>query len=100
MLEVAGLNAFYSENHIVQNIDFAVGEAERVAFIGRNGVGKTTILKSLMNAGPKVTGAVRWDGKDLGSLPTYKRVRLGLTLVPEDRRILSEITVLENLEMA
>lgn len=100
MLEVSGLNAFYGESHIVQDVGFAVGEGERVALIGRNGVGKTTILKSLMNAGPTVAGTVRWDGNELGSLPTYKRVRLGLTLVPEDRRILPEITVLENLEMA
>lgn len=100
MLEVAGLNAFYGESHIVQDVGFSVTEGQRVALIGRNGVGKTTILKSLMNAGPKVAGTVCWDGQDLGPMPTYKRVRLGLTLVPEDRRILPEITVLENLEMA
>lgn len=100
MLEVARLNAFYGESHIIQDIGFSVGEGERVALIGRNGVGKTTILKSLMNAGPKVDGDIRWEGQDLGRLPAYRRVRLGLTLVPEDRRILPEITVLENLEMA
>ena len=100
MLEVSGLDAYYGESHIVQNVGFAVGEGERVALIGRNGVGKTTILKSLMNAGPRVAGVVTWEGRDLGTMPTYQRVRLGLTLVPEDRRILPEITVLENLEMA
>jgi len=100
MLEVASLSAFYGDSHIVQEIDFAVREGERVALIGRNGVGKTTILKSLMNAGPRVTGAVRFDGRDLAAMQTYQRVRLGISLVPEDRRILPEITVLENLEMA
>ena len=100
MLEVSGLDAFYGDSHVVQGVSLAVGERARVALIGRNGVGKTTVLKSIMNAGPRVSGKVAWDGQALGDMPSYRRVRLGLCLVPEDRRILPDITVLENLEMA
>lgn len=100
MLEVSGLDAYYGDSHIVQGVDLRVGKGERVALIGRNGVGKTTVLKSIMNAGPRVAGAVTWDGQTLGATPAYQRVRLGLSLVPEDRRILPDVTVFENLEMA
>jgi ABC-type branched-subunit amino acid transport system ATPase component len=100
MLEVKGLNSFYGDSHIVHGVSFKVGEKQRVALIGRNGVGKSTLLKSLMNAGPRATGEVIWDGKPLGSAPAFERARLGMALVPEDRRILPDVTVLENLEMA
>jgi ABC-type branched-subunit amino acid transport system ATPase component len=100
VLSVSGLNAFYGDSHILQGIDISVGDRARVALVGRNGVGKSTLMKSIMNAGPKVQGAIEWDGKPLGDMPAYKRARLGMCLVPEDRRILPHITVLENMEMA
>jgi branched-chain amino acid transport system ATP-binding protein len=100
MLKVSGLDAYYGDSHIIQGVDISMGARERVALVGRNGVGKTTLLKSVMNAGPRVRGSVEWDGNGLGDMPAYMRARLGLALVPEDRRILPDITVLENLEMA
>lgn len=100
MLKVSGLDAYYGDSHIIQEVDIEVGSGARVALVGRNGVGKSTLLKSIMNAGPTVRGLVEWEGRPLGATPSFRRVRLGMSLVPEDRRILPQITVLENLEMA
>lgn len=100
MLDVSGLNSWYGDSHIVQDIDIRVGPKERVALIGRNGVGKSTFLKSVLNAGPRTQGRISWEGQELGALPPYRRARMGIAFVPEDRRILTEVTVLENLMMA
>ena len=100
MLSVSGLEAFYGESHILHGIDFEVGAGRRAAVLGRNGAGKSTFLKSIMNAGPRPKGKVVWNGVDLEGMPSHARARLGLCLVPEDRRIFSHLTVLENLEMA
>ena len=100
MLDVAELHAYYGDSHILQGISLKVGESARVALVGRNGAGKSTLMKSIMNAGPRVTGRIQWDGTLLANMPAYKRARLGMCLVPEDRRILPHITVLENMEMA
>nr|WP_284040881.1 ABC transporter ATP-binding protein [Phaeovulum sp. NW3] len=81
-------------------MSLSVGDGERVAVLGRNGAGKSTLLKSIMNADPRVCGRIAFDGKDLGSTPNFVRTRMGLCLVPEDRRIFSHLTVRENLEMA
>jgi branched-chain amino acid transport system ATP-binding protein len=100
MLEVAELNAWYGDSHVLQGISLAVADGGRVAVVGRNGAGKSTLLKSIMNAGPKVAGGVSWDGQQLGGMPDYRRARLGLCLVPEDRRIFPHLTVIENLTLA
>ena len=100
MLNVTALNAFYGDSHILQGIDLKVDARARVALVGRNGAGKSTLMKSIMNAGPRVQGQVDWDGKALGNMPAFRRARLGLCLVPEDRRILPHVSVLENMEMA
>jgi ABC-type branched-subunit amino acid transport system ATPase component len=68
--------------------------------VGRNGAGKSTLFKSVMNAGPRVAGSVRWEGRELAGLASHQRARLGLALVPEDRRIFGHVTVLENIAMA
>ena len=100
MLELAGLNAWYGDSHILQGIDLSIADRMRVAVVGRNGAGKSTLLKSIMNGGPRVAGTLRWIDRDLAGLSDYKRARLGLCLVPEDRRIFSHLTVLENLRLA
>jgi len=100
MLEVTRLEAFYGDSQILHGIDLAVRPGERVSVIGRNGAGKSTLMKSIMNGGPSVRGKVRWDGRDLDGLPGYARTRLGLSFVPEDRRIFPHLTVVENLEIA
>lgn len=99
LLSVSGLDAFYGGSHIIQHASIAVAEGESVAILGRNGAGKSTLLKSLLDAGPRVRGQIVFNGTDLSGLPTEKRARLGLMLVPEDRRIYGKITVAENIEL-
>ena len=100
MLEVTDLHAWYGDSHILHDINLKVAERARVSILGRNGAGKTTLLKSIMNGEPKVCGGVAWDGKPLNGMPAFQRARLGMALVPEDRRIFTHITVVENIEMA
>jgi ABC-type branched-subunit amino acid transport system ATPase component len=100
MLEIKDLNAWYGDSHILQGIDLAIGDKERVAVVGRNGAGKSTLLKSIMNGGPRAAGTLRFDGRDLKGLSDFKRARLGLCLVPEDRRIFPHLSVMENLKLA
>jgi ABC-type branched-subunit amino acid transport system ATPase component len=100
MLELRALNAFYGQAHILYDIAVAMSERERISVLGRNGAGKSTLLKSIMNAGPTVQGDVLFDGKALGRTGASDRVRLGISLVPEDRRIFTHITVAENIRLA
>jgi ABC-type branched-subunit amino acid transport system ATPase component len=100
VLEVRSLDAFYGDSHILHGVSVAVPEGARVAVLGRNGAGKTTLLKSIMNAGPRVVGQVIWRGRELGNAPAYRRARMGIALVPEDRRIFDHLTVRENVAIA
>lgn len=100
MLEIDNIDAFYGDSHILHGLSMSVAKGERVAVLGRNGAGKSTLLKSIMNADPRVKGRISFDGTDLSSKPNYVRARMGLCLVPEDRRIFTHLTVRENLEMA
>lgn len=100
MLEARGIDAFYGGSHVLHGVSLNVAPGERVAIIGRNGAGKSTFLKSLMNAGPTVRGEVFLDDKPLGKAPAFRRARMGVQLVPEDRRIYEHLTVRENIRMA
>lgn len=100
MIRVDQMNAWYGTSHILHGVSFAIGPQERVALVGRNGAGKSTVLKSLMNAGPRVEGHVSYNGQDLSPLPSYRRARLGLQLVPEDRRIYNHLNLRDNMRMA
>lgn len=100
MLEVQDLNSFYGESHVLHGVDLSMPPGSRVALLGRNGAGKSTFLKSIMGAGPAVRGSIRWNGHDLAGLATHDRAKMGIAFVPEDRRILGGLTVLENLRMA
>lgn len=98
MLEVRDLCAFYDDSQVLHQISLSVAARQRVAILGRNGAGKSTFLKSIMNAGPRALGTINFEGKSLERLPNYRRARLGLCLVPEDRRIFAHLTTLENIE--
>ena len=100
MLEVRDLDAFYGQSHILHGVSIAVGAGEGVALLGRNGAGKSTLLKAIMEAGPRAAGHIAFDGRPLAGVPAHMRARMGLTLVPEDRRIFPHTTVAENLRLA
>ncbi|WP_428696374.1 ABC transporter ATP-binding protein [Stappia sp.] len=99
MLEVSALNSFYGKAHILNNLGFKVERGEVVALLGRNGAGKTTTMKSLMQLVRPRSGEVIFDGTRITGLPAHKAARLGLGYVPEERRIFSDLTILENLEV-
>lgn len=100
MLEVANVNAYYGQSHVLHDVSLRLDDGAGVAIIGLNGMGKSTLLKSILGAGPTVQGAIRLDGQEIGRLRPYQRCRLGLSLVPEDRRIYPHLTVAENLALA
>ena len=100
MLEVRNMQARYGGSLILHGIDLKVEAGQGVALLGRNGAGKTTLLKSIMDGGPQVSGELSFQGRDLKGLSIHQRARAGLSLVPEDRRIFSHLTVEENLLMA
>jgi ABC-type branched-subunit amino acid transport system ATPase component len=100
MLEAGPLDMFYGDSHIIQGVSVQVKEGEGIAILGRNGVGKSTLLKGLMGGGPTVRGPIRHGGLDIGKMPNFERARLGFGFVPEDRRIYPHLTVAENIEMS
>jgi urea transport system ATP-binding protein len=99
MLKVEGVNQYYGGSHILRNVGFAAKQGEVTVILGRNGVGKTTLLKSLMGVIPIRTGTIALDGQPLNKLTSYERVRLGMGYVPQGREIFSRLTVEENLRM-
>ena len=99
MLQVEGLNQYYGGSHILRNVAFEARVGEVTVILGRNGVGKTTLLKSLMGVVPVKTGSVKLDGHDITRAASYERVRRGVGYVPQGREIFGRLTVAENLEM-
>ncbi len=99
MLAVDGINALYGKAHILFDVTMDVGAGEVVVLLGRNGAGKSTTLKSIIGMVPIHRGAVRFDGRDITRLKSHEIARLGLGYVPEERRIFTDLTVLENLEV-
>lgn len=97
MLNVSDLNVFYGESHTIYDASFALGDTDALAVIGRNGVGKTTLLKSVMGILPSRSGAVTLNGTELNNMPSYERVREGLAFVPQGRLIFPYLTVEENI---
>ena len=98
-LEVSRLNAWYGPAHILFDLDLAVGNGEVVALLGRNGAGKSTTFKALVGLLDRRSGQIVYEGRDLSAAPAHEVVRAGLGYVPEDRRIFTELTVEENLEV-
>jgi urea transport system ATP-binding protein len=99
MLEISGLDTFYGESRIINGLDLAVKKGSVTCLIGRNGVGKTTTLKSVMGLVKTPAGKIIFDGRDIIKMPAYDRVRLGIGYVPQGRDIFPQMTVRENLEL-
>ena len=99
MLEVKNLEVYYGVICALKGISFEVNEGEIVTLIGANGAGKTTTMQSVVGLIPTRSGSVTFDGHDITKTPCHKIVHLGMTQVPEGRRIFQELTVLENLRM-
>ena len=99
LLEVKDLQVYYGVICALKGISFEVNEGEIVSLIGANGAGKTTMMQSVVGIIPKKSGSVIFDGKDISKTPCHKIVQLGMTQVPEGRRIFQELSVYENLMM-
>lgn len=98
MLEVKDLHAYYGKSHILQGVEFSVGEGEIVSLLGRNGVGRSTTCKAIMGLVPPV-GSIRFQDAEIGGLGVHRIAHTGLGYVPEERLIFSGLTTRENLEM-
>jgi branched-chain amino acid transport system ATP-binding protein len=100
ILEVERIDTYYGTSHVLQGVDLAVREGESVALLGRNGVGKTTALRSVIGLTPPARGSVRFQGRELRGLSADAIARSGVAYVPDDHRIFPTLTADENLEIA
>lgn len=100
ILEVEGIHTYFDLSHILFDISLTINEGEVICLLGRNGVGKTTILRSIMGLTPPRSGNIRFKGTDITRTATHIISRMGIGLVPEDRRIFPDLTVRENLEVS
>ncbi|MGD1901395.1 MAG: urea ABC transporter ATP-binding subunit UrtE [Geitlerinemataceae cyanobacterium] len=97
MLRVSGLNVYYGESHILRDVDLSVPRGQMICLIGRNGVGKTTMLKTIVGLLSPRSGALDLGGIPIAKLPTDRRARMGIGYVPQGREIIPRLTVEENL---
>jgi len=97
MIEIKGLNQFYGGSHTLWNIDMQIAKGSCTCLMGRNGMGKTTLLRCIMGLLPLNSGQIIYEGQDLTTLPTSSRARIGIGYVPQGREIFSQLTVEENL---
>lgn len=99
ILEVNGLNTFYGQSRALANVNFNIGEGEIVALLGRNGMGKSTTLKSLMGLIKPRSGKIFYNGKDICGREPHQVAKAGIGYVPEERRIFPTLSILDNLKM-
>ena len=97
LLEVSNLNAWYGESHVLHGVDMTVGEGEMITILGRNGVGKTTTLRTIMGIIRERRGEIRFGGRDMLGVPLHRTAHAGIGFVPEERGIFATLTVEENL---
>lgn len=97
VLDVHALNVYYGESHILRNVDLSVQPGQMVCLIGRNGVGKTTLLKTIIGLLQQRSGSVRFEAKELQDLAPHQRARSGIAYVPQGREIIPQLSVKENL---
>jgi branched-chain amino acid transport system ATP-binding protein len=100
LVEATGLHTYYGSSHVLHGVDFSVGRGETVALMGRNGMGKTTLLRSLLGLTPPARGRVAIDGRDMTRARPHQIAREGIALVPEGRGIFPNLSVREHLVMA
>jgi urea transport system ATP-binding protein len=99
MLAFTHVNSFYDRSHILHDVCLNVPEGQITAVLGRNGTGKTTLLKTLMGLTDRMDGEIRLDAADLGRQPTFRRARAGIAYVPQGREIIPDFTIRENILM-
>ena len=99
MLQVKGLNQFYGESHILWDVDLEIEQGQCLCIMGRNGVGKTTLLKTIMGLLPARSGQVSFNGEDISKFPAAERAKAGIGYVPQGREIFPRLTVEENLKV-
>jgi urea transport system ATP-binding protein len=99
MLEIDNLSAFYGNSRALQNVTLEVGDAGFLSVLGRNGVGKTALLRAIVGLMDKTEGSIRLDGEEIAATPTHDRVKHGIGYVPQGRGILPQFTVRENLKL-
>ena len=99
-LEVEAIHTYYGESHVLHGISLRVEPGEVLAILGRNGMGKTTLIRSIVGFTPPREGRVRYKGADITRLPPFRMVELGMALVPQGRRVFPSLSVRENLEVA
>jgi len=99
-LEVEGIHTFYGESHVLHGVSLRVEPGEVLAILGRNGMGKTTLMRSIVGFTPPREGHVRYKDTELTRLPAYRMVDVGMALVPQGRRVFPSLSVRENLEVA
>jgi branched-chain amino acid transport system ATP-binding protein len=97
LLSISNLNVSIASVHILRGVSLELATGSMTGLIGRNGAGKTTLMKTVMGLLKPGAGAVRFDGRDLAAVPTYARARLGIGYMPEDRRLIPDLTVEENI---
>ena len=97
MLSLENVHTFYGKSHVLHGVSLEVRAGEVIGLLGRNGVGKSTTLKTIMGIAPASEGRIVFEGRDIVALPSYRLARLGIGYVPEDRRIFRLLTVFENL---
>ena len=100
LINAQGLNTYYGASHILRGIDFAVAHGETIGLMGRNGMGKSTLLKSIMGIVPPQSGTVQIKSQTMNGRPTFEVAQLGIAYVPEGRGIFGNLSVVENLKMA
>ncbi|MEQ8349501.1 MAG: urea ABC transporter ATP-binding subunit UrtE [Sneathiellaceae bacterium] len=99
LLQMSDVHSYYGRSHILHGIDLEVGEGEIVAILGRNGVGKTTLLKTVIGLVDRMTGGIHLQGEDLSRRETFQRARAGIAYVPQGREIIPDFSIRENILM-
>jgi len=100
LLDLSDVHAYYGDSHVLEGVSLRVDDGESVALVGRNGVGKTTTLRSILGLTPPRSGTVRFRGEDVTGRPTHEIATAGVGWIPEERRVYSQLTVEENVRVA